>query len=88
MFALGKLRDTFYGGSEHSIVACLVRVHNEAEDFLKLYSNILYATLLRPYYTAKSTREILISNIHLLLPQKWSQFVHFSIEKVFPRGQP
>ena len=44
--------------------------------------------LLRPYYTAKRTREILISNIHLLSPQKWSQFVHFDIEKVFPRGQP
>jgi hypothetical protein len=43
---------------------------------------------LRPYYTAKRTREILISNIHLLSPQKWSQFVHFNIEKVFPRGQP
>ena len=25
--------------------------------------------LLRPYYTAKRTREILISNIHLLSPQ-------------------
>ena len=45
-------------------------------------------TLLRPYYNAKRTREILISNIHLLSPQKWSQFVHFNIEKVFPRGQP
>ena len=45
-------------------------------------------TLLRPYYTAKRTREILISNIHLLSPQKCSQFVHFNIEKAFPRGQP
>ena len=44
--------------------------------------------LLRPYYTVKRTREILISNIHLLSLQKWSQFVHFNIEKVFPRGQP
>ena len=48
----------------------------------------LTATLLRPYYIAKRTREILISNIHLLSPQKWSQFVHFDTEKVFPRGQP
>ena len=46
------------------------------------------APLLRPNYTAKRTREILISNIHLLSPQKWSQFVHFNIEKLFPRGQP
>ena len=37
------------------------------------------ATLLRPYYIAKRTREILISNIHLLSPQKWSQFVPFNI---------
>ena len=44
--------------------------------------------LLRPYYTAKRTREILISNFYPLSPQKWSQFVHFNIEKVFPRGQP
>ena len=44
--------------------------------------------LLRPYYIAKRTRENLISNIHLLSPQKWSQCVHFNIEKVFPRGQP
>ena len=43
--------------------------------------------LLRPYYTAKRTREILISNIHLLSPQ-WSQFVHFNMEKVFLRRQP
>ena len=35
--------------------------------------------LLRPYYIAKRTREMLISNIHLLSPQKWSQFVHFNI---------
>ena len=47
-----------------------------------------HTALLRPYYTAKRTREILISNIHLLSPQKQSQFVHFDIEKVFPRGQP
>ena len=45
-------------------------------------------TLLRPYDTVKRTREILISNIHLLSPQKWSQFVIFNIEKAFPRGQP
>ena len=45
-------------------------------------------SLLRPYYIAKRTREILISNIHLLSPQKGSQFVHFDIEKVFLRGQP
>ena len=45
-------------------------------------------SLLRPYYTAKQTRNLLISNIHLLSPQKWSQFVHFNIEKVFPRRQP
>ena len=31
---------------------------------------------------------LLISNIHLLSPQKWSQFVIFNIEKAFPRGQP
>ena len=36
-------------------------------------------TLLRPYDTVKRTREILISNIHLLSPQKWSQFVHFNM---------
>ena len=46
------------------------------------------STLLRPYYIAKRTRKMLISNIHLLSPQKWSQFVHFNIEKLFPRGQP
>jgi hypothetical protein len=45
-------------------------------------------TLLRPYYTAKRTREIAEHNIHLLSPQKRSQFLHFDIEKVFPRGQP
>ena len=44
--------------------------------------------LLRPYYTAKRTREITERNIHLLSPQKRSQFLHFDIEKVFPRGQP
>ena len=44
--------------------------------------------LLRPYYIANRTREILISNIHLLSPQKWSQFVDFDIEKEFPREQP
>ena len=48
----------------------------------------LCRALLRPYYTAKRTRKLLISNIHLLSPQKWSQFVHFNIEKVFPRRQP
>ena len=32
--------------------------------------------------------KLLISNIHLLSPQKWFQFVHFNIEKVFPRRQP
>ena len=47
-----------------------------------------FSALLRPYYTAKRTREIAESNIHLLSPQKRSQFVHFNIEKVFPRGQP
>ena len=47
-----------------------------------------YSTLLRPYCTAKRTREILISNIRLLSPQKWSQFIHFDVEKVFLRGQP
>ena len=45
-------------------------------------------TLLRPYYIANRTRKILISNIHLLSPQKWPQLVDFNIEKVFPRGQP
>jgi hypothetical protein len=45
--------------------------------------NEIIEALLRPYYTAKRTREILISNIHLLSPQKWSQFVHFIIEKVY-----
>ena len=44
--------------------------------------------LSRPHYTAKRTRKILISNIHLLSSQKWSQFVHFNIEKVYLRGQP
>ena len=48
----------------------------------------LVITLLRPHYTAKRTRKILISNIHHLSPQKWSKFAHFNIEKVFPRGQP
>jgi hypothetical protein len=48
--------------------------------FLKHYWDLLY--------TAKRTREILISNIHLLSPQKWSHIVHFNIEKVFLRGQP
>ena len=32
--------------------------------------------------------KLLTSNIHLLSPQKWSHFVHFNIEKVFPREQP
>ena len=32
--------------------------------------------------------KLLTSNIHLLSPQKWSQFVHLNREKVFPRGQP
>ena len=30
----------------------------------------------------------LTSNIHLLSPQKWSQFFHLDREKIFPRGQP
>ena len=59
------------------------------EGIAKMYKIFdSHNALLRPYYTAKQTREILISNIHLLSPQKWSQFVHFNIEKVFPRGQP
>ena len=49
---------------------------------------ILSFALLRPYYIANRTREILISNIHLLSPQKWSLFVDFDIEKEFPREQP
>ena len=49
---------------------------------------ILSFALLRPYYIANRTKEILISNIHLLSPQKWSQFVDFDIEKEFPREQP
>ena len=32
--------------------------------------------------------KLLTSNIHLLSPQKWSQFVHFNVEKVFLRSQP
>ena len=54
-----------------------------------MYTNVhlvvIYNALLRPNYTAKRTSEILISNIHLLSPQKWSQFVHFNIEKVFSK---
>ena len=72
---------------------CIVRKDNqENKKHFSLVGvlelEIFYITLLRPYYIAKRTREILISNIHLLSPQKWSQFVHFNIEKVFPRGQP
>ena len=32
--------------------------------------------------------KLLTSNIHLLSPQKWSQFVHLNRENIFPRGQP
>ena len=60
--------------------------------FQNFPENLFYCisanTLLRPYYTAKRTSQNLNSNIHLLSPQKWSQFVHFNVEKVFPRGQP
>ena len=55
---------------------------------LEIMFTVPSIALLRPYYIAKRTQEILISNIHLLSPQKWSQFVHFDIEKVFPKGQP
>ena len=32
--------------------------------------------------------KLLTSNIHLLSPQKWSQFVYLNRENLFPRGQP
>ena len=32
--------------------------------------------------------KLLTSNIHLLSPQKWSQFVHLNRENIFLRGQP
>ena len=35
--------------------------------------------LLRPYCIAKRTREMLISKIHILSLQNWSQLVHFSL---------
>ena len=37
---------------------------------------------------AKMAGNNLTSNIHDYSPQKVSHFVHFNIEKVFPRGQP
>ena len=46
----------------------------------KLYiSRTVNIALLRPYFTAKRTRKLLISNIHLLSPQKWSQLVDFCL---------
>ena len=67
-----------------------IRVYTTSDLSPNVLCNVIPngRALLRPYYTAKRTREILISNIHLLSPQKWSQFVHFNIEKLFPRGQP
>ena len=65
----------------------LNRTGSKKERCISLKYNPTIAQL-RPYYIANRTREILISNIHLLSPQKWSQFVDFDIEKEFPREQP
>ena len=50
-------------------------------------------THIRLHYLDISTQpnepeKLLTSNIHLLSPQKWSQFVHLNRENIFSRGQP
>ena len=78
---------------QSKILAKTIKLFSEIIPVFKICHMLVIRRLSLIHYLDLSTQpnepeKLLSSNIHLLSPEKWSQFVDLSREKIFLRGQP